>query len=267
MSGSGAARDLAIEADSVRVRRGASEVCAAVQLRVPVGSCQGIVGPNGSGKTSLLLALRGLLPIDGHLRLLGEAPAALDRSEVARRVAVVPQRSEFAFPYTVEDMVLLGRAPHRRPWQAFRARDREVVRSLLARLGLLALARARVDAISGGERRKVFLARALAQEAPVLFLDEPMAGLDPAAQAELCALLAALRQEHARTIVVVLHDLHQAATLCDRVAGLRDGRQRWDGPPAEVLTSARLEELFAVPWDEYRAASSAPRLLPRLDPR
>lgn len=255
-----------IEAESVRVRRGTTDICSDVRLRVRTGECQGIVGPNGSGKTSLLLALRGLLCAEGSLRLFGRCPRDLPRAEVARLIAVVPQRSEFSFPYSVEEMVLLGRSPHRRPWEAFRTCDREVVHSLLDRFGLLRLARARVDAISGGERRKVFLARALAQEAPILFLDEPTAGLDPAAQADLFSILAELRCEHSRTIVVVLHDLHLAATLCDRVAGLRDGRQLWDGPPTEVLTPATLEALFDVPWTEVRAQDGGSRLIPRFAP-
>ncbi len=245
-----------IEARGLTVARGSRDVCRDVSVSVAEGECLGIVGPNGSGKSSLLLGLRGLLPTRGELRLDGRDPRAVRRRDMAHLVAVVPQRMEFAFPYHVEEMVLLGRSPHRRPWEGFGAADRELVRALLARLGLAALAGERVNAISGGERRKVFLARALAQEAPILFLDEPTAGLDPAAQEDLAALITDLNVE-GRTVVIVLHDLRLATASCDRIIGLRDGAQFFDGAPGDVLVEPQLTELYGIPWQRFESGGQS----------
>ena len=251
-----------VVAEDLVIRRGQRAVCRGVNLTLTRGTCLGIIGPNASGKSTLLQGLRGLLPVEGRIRLDGIDPTRSRRLEVARKVAVVPQRFEFSCPYTVEDMVLLGRAPHRRPWEAFRGEDREAVRQLLKRLGLLALAPVRVDAISGGERRKVFLARALAQETPLLFLDEPTAGLDPPAQEDLCELI--VRERHvAKTIVIVLHDVRLAGRLCETVLGLRDGDVLFLGPPADVLQPEALRRLFDVDWETYSRDGRPPVLLPK----
>ena len=249
-----------VEARALTVLRGAREVCRDVQLCIDEGECLGVVGPNGSGKTSLLLGLRGLLPTRGEVRVAGVDPTRTSRRKMAHHVAVVPQRMEFSFPYEVEEMVLLGRTPHRRPWEGFRREDRKAVRRILERLGLTSLAGERVNAISGGERRKVFLARALAQEAPVLFLDEPTAGLDPAAQEDLVALLSELTGER-RTVVIVMHDLRLASAICDRMLGLRDGKPLFHGAPGDVLGESSLEELFGLPWQRF-AGNGQTVLLP-----
>lgn len=258
-----ATRDPMIEVRGLDVLRDRREVCRGIDLDVPRGGCAGVIGPNGSGKTSLLLGMRGLLPHRGVLRLAGQDAGRLARRDLARLVAVVPQRMEFAFPYTVEEMALLGRTPHRRPWQAFGRHDRRIVAELLERLGIADLARERVDAISGGERRKVFLARALAQETPILFLDEPTAGLDPRAQEELADLLSELRREAGKTVVVVLHDLRLIHRLCDDIVGLRDGTCLCIGPPSDVLTPRLLERLFDVGWEEYERPGRPPLFAPR----
>ncbi|MCI0652098.1 MAG: ABC transporter ATP-binding protein [Planctomycetes bacterium] len=251
-----------LEARSLSVLRGAAETCSGVNLRVRRGGCHGIIGPNGSGKSTLLLGLRGLLPTRGDLAVAGIAPRSAGRARMARLVAVMPQRMEFAFPFTVEEMVLLGRSPHRRPWEAFRAEDRARARALIERLGLAPVAGMRVDAVSGGERRKVFLARALAQDTPLLFLDEPTAGLDPAVQEELVALIEELRQSEGRTVVVVLHDVRLARRLCERVTALRAGVELAEGVPERVLAPDLLEALFGVRWVEFSAAGRTPVLLP-----
>lgn len=260
---SGNGSPLAISARQLTAFRGAREVCSGVDFEVRPGECHGIVGPNGSGKTSLLLALRGRLRTQGELRIHEQDPRELRPLDVAQYIAVVPQKMEFSFPYRVEEMVLLGRAPKRRPWEAYKSEDRRLVAETLDRLGIAPLAHERVDAISGGERRKVFLARALVQETPVLFLDEPIAGLDPAAQMDLVELIRSLRDQASKTIVLVLHDLQLAHEVCDQVLGLRDGRPVWSGPPNEVMTAERLEELFGVPWGEYTNPTAGAVLLPR----
>ncbi|MEE8143272.1 MAG: ABC transporter ATP-binding protein [Planctomycetota bacterium] len=247
-----------IEAKNLTVFRGERPICRNIELSVAEGSCHGVLGPNGSGKTSLLLGLRGLLPVSGSVNLAGVEPRCTPRTQLARLVAVVPQRMEFAFPYTVEEMVLLGRTPHRHPWEAFRDEDRRLVAEILERLGLAELSRERVDAISGGERRKVFLARALAQKTRLLFLDEPIAGLDPKAQEELVRLIHELRDQQGMTVVVVLHDVRLVARLCDGVLALKDGEAIWQGDPGEVMSGDSLEELFGVEWELYQHPEQPP---------
>lgn len=251
-----------LEARNLTVRRGARTVLAGVELTLEAGVCLGVIGANGSGKSSLLLALRGLLPSTGGLSLVGGDPRTLARGEVARRVAVVPQRFDFTFPYAVREMVLLGRAVRRRPWQPFSAEDHVVANAMIRRLGLEARADTPVDALSGGERRRVFLARALAMETPLIFLDEPTAGLDPPGQEELAAWIATVRAERRAAIVVSLHDMALAARLCDRVLGLAGGRQQFSGPTNAVLRPDSLKALFGIDWEVIERAGATPWILP-----
>jgi iron complex transport system ATP-binding protein len=252
-----------LTARQLSVRRGRRVVVSGLDLSLPRGESVGIIGPNGGGKTSLLLGLRGLLPTDGTLRLADVDPRTVSRVEVARRVAVVPQRNEFAFPLLVSEMVLLGRAPYRRPWQRWSGEDRRVAGGWIDRMGLGPLIDRRVDELSGGERRRVFLARALVQETPFLFLDEPLAGLDPAAQEELGGLLEEIRESRERTMVLVLHDITRVFRLCDRVIGLADGAVRFAGTAEQVLDAASLESLFGVPWQVATREDGEQLLVPR----
>ena len=239
-------RELRVE--NLTVSREGTTIVSSVDLFLRPGELVGVVGPNGGGKTSLLLALRGLLPSEGELTLDGLDPRTASRGDVARRVAVVPQSNELAFSFSVEELVLLGRSPYRKPWQGWSSEDRETAGRWLDRLKLSSLADRSVDSLSGGERRRVFIARALAQETPFLFLDEPFAGLDPAAIEQTAEILEELVAEGTRGVLVVLHDLSWAERLCTRVLGLGCGRQLFCGAPTEVLSESSLEELFGVGW-------------------
>ncbi len=252
-----------LEARCLTVRRGERVIVEGIDLALPAAGSVAVIGPNGGGKTSLLLALRGLLPATGSLSLCGLDPRTSARGEVAKQVAVVPQRNEFAFSMRVEEMVLLGRAPYRKPWQGWGSEDREIVHGWLARLGLERFADRPVDTLSGGERRRVFIARALVQETPILFLDEPFTGLDPAAQEEIGALLTAIGRESERTLVIVLHDLFRIERLCDQVLGIAPGRVEVAGACREVLDAPALERLFGVPWSEGTTAEGERLLVPR----
>lgn len=244
-----------LQLQDAEVWRDRRAVVGPVSLRVDPGEVLGIVGPNGSGKSTLLAGLAGLLPVraargatDDPWRLDGRSRRSWSRRGLARRIALLPQKTEFAFPYSVYDLVLLGRAPHRAPWQRFRQEDRERAWEWLERFGLDALAHRPCDRLSGGERRKVFLARALAQETDYLFLDEPLIGLDPAAQEELADSVTRLRMERERAIVVVLHDLRYVSRWCDRLVGLRDGSVAWSLDDATDLAPSHLRELFDIGW-------------------
>ena len=219
--------------DNLTVRRGACPVVDHVSLTVAEGEFVGLIGPNGAGKTTLLRAALGLLPATGHSSLWVLAPKAR-----ARAAAFLPQGREIAWPVTVETVVALGRGPHL--GQGAGAVDRA-----LARMGLEAHRHRRATELSGGEQARVLIARALAQEAPLLLADEPVAGLDPEAQLRTMEVFAGLAAE-GRGVVASIHDLGLAARACTRLVLLNRGQVVADGPPRDVLSERNLAEVFGV---------------------
>jgi iron complex transport system ATP-binding protein len=239
-----------------------------VSFTARAGEFVGLLGPNGAGKSTLLRLVAGLLaPVGGEVRLAGLDPFGAPRRAVARVCAVVPQEPRVTWPFTVREAVMMGRAPRQGLLAVASRFDRGAVEGALAACDLVHLAERRLDALSGGERRRVFFARALAQEPRVLLLDEPTAFLDLAHQ------VAAMRmaQEAARAglcVVAVLHDLNLAAAACDRVVVLSGGRVVSEGPPAQVLTAERVREVWGVPvWRGENAANGAAVVLPSIERR
>ena len=226
--------------DRLSVALDGRPVLADVSLAVAPGEVVGLVGPNGAGKTTLMRAALGLLPFRGHSSL-----AALPPAERARAAAFMPQGREIAWPVTVETLVALGRVPWLPARTALRPEDAAAVARALARLDLAPLAGRTVTRLSGGEQARALLARALAQETPLLLADEPIAGFDPAHQIATLRLFRALAAE-GRGVLVAIHDLALAARYCTRLVLLRGGRVEADGAPAHVLTDARLAEVFGV---------------------
>jgi len=219
---------------------------AEVDLEVVAGEIVGLLGPNGAGKSTLVRVLSGVLgPYRGTIALDGDELAALPRRAVARRLAVVPQESPADLPYTALETVLLGRHPHLAGLAFESDADLEVARAALARLGAAELAERPLGELSAGERQRVAAARALAQETPLLLLDEPTSFLDLRFQVELFDLLRELARE-GRAIVAVLHDLNLAAEYCDRVVLLERGRVAAAGPTAETLTYPTLTRVYGT---------------------
>lgn len=223
-----------LKLEKLTVRRGSCPVVDQVDLTVAAGEFIGLIGPNGAGKTSLLRAALGLLPHEGRSSL-----AALSRRERARTAAFLPQGREIAWPLPVAELVALGQR------DAPEARRREAAASALATMGLAAYAARRATELSGGEQARVLIARALAEETPLLLADEPCAGLDPAAQIRTMEVFAGLARE-GRTVVASIHDLGLSARHCTRLLLLSGGKLVADGPPAQVLTRARLAEVFHI---------------------
>lgn len=221
--------------DALTVRRGECPVVDRASLVVGAGEVVGLLGPNGAGKTSLLRGALGLLPHEGHSSL-----AALPRAERARAAAFLPQAREIAWPVSVETLVALGRAPHGEADPAHPAVDRA-----LARMGLAAFRSRPATALSGGEQARVLIARALAQETPLLLADEPAAGLDPEAQIRTMQVFADLAAE-GRAVIVSLHDLGLAARHCTRLVLMHRGQIVADGAPRAVLTDENLATVFGV---------------------
>ncbi|MEW6510760.1 MAG: ABC transporter ATP-binding protein [Bacteroidota bacterium] len=219
-----------------------------VSLTVAKGEFFTLVGPNGSGKTTLLRLLdRIVVPQAGQITLDGQSLARLPRAAIARRIAFVPQDHSLQFPFTVEEIVLMGRAPHTRGKAFENAHDRDVARSVMAMTDIVHLAGKPVTDLSGGERQRVFIARALAQEPALILLDEPNAHLDIAHQIDVFAILRRLNTASGCTIVSVSHDLNLAAAFSDRIAMMVSGAIIASGTPAEVLTAERINEVFQVP--------------------
>lgn len=212
------------------------------------GEILGVIGPNSAGKTTLIRLLsRVLEPVAGEILFQGRPLQTLSRWELARQVAVVPQDAPMAFPYTVEQLVLMGRYPHA-PARFFECPgDLAVARDAMAATGVLELASAVLDDLSGGERQRAVIARALAQEPRLLILDEPTAHLDLYYQAEVAGLLRRLNRERELTILLVSHDLNLAAELSDRLLLLAQGRIRAAGAPEQVLEESVLEAVYGCP--------------------
>ena len=219
--------------DNLTVRRGECPVVDRVSLTIGPGECVGLIGPNGAGKTSLLRGALGLLPHSGTSSLSALPPAAR-----ARAAAFLPQGREIAWPVTVETLVALGRTEGGHKAEAAVARA-------LSRMGLDSYRGRIATAVSGGEQARVLIARALAQETPLLLADEPVAGLDPEAQIRTMEVFAALASE-GQSVVASIHDLGLAARHCSRLLMLHRGQLVADGTPAEVLTDQRLAKVFGI---------------------
>jgi iron complex transport system ATP-binding protein len=212
---------------------------------VEAGEVFGVIGPNSAGKTSLLrLLTRILVPQRGEILLDGRPVSGLRPWELARAIAVVPQEAPRPFPFSVEQLVLMGRYPHAQGRFFENAADAAAARAAMAATETSALARVPLEQLSGGERQRALLARALAQEPRLLVLDEPTAHLDLRYQAETAALLRRLNRERGMTILLVSHDLNLAGEICDRLLLLSAGAVARVGTPAEVLEQALLEEVF-----------------------
>lgn len=225
-------------------------------LSVEPGELVALIGPNGAGKSTLMRAAIGLIPAEGARLLGGDRLEALDALSRARRAAYLPQDREIGWPIAVETLVGLGRAALRGPARESEA-DRAAVAAAMERMDVARFRDRAADALSGGERARALIARALAQEAPLLLADEPTAGLDPAHQ---IALMERFR-EMARAgdgVLISSHDLGLAARWADRVALLDKGRIVADGPPRAVLTAERLRAVYGV---EAHIAEAAGGLL------
>jgi iron complex transport system ATP-binding protein len=233
-----------IEAHALGFRYASGTAVDDVSLAVDRGEMLGVIGPNGSGKSTLLRLLSGVLqPASGEVRVGGRPLGQYSRRDLGRRIAVVPQESFIEFPFSVIEVVLMGRSPHLGGFGFEGDLDLEVARKAMARTGVLELASRSIHELSGGERQRVILARALAQEADVLLLDEPAAFLDIRHEVEIYDLLRELLAE-GKTVVSVLHDLNLAALYCDRVALLKGGRVVKLGSANEVITYANLTAVY-----------------------
>jgi iron complex transport system ATP-binding protein len=221
-----------------------------VSLDITSGRRIGILGPNGSGKTTLLKLLSGVLaPSSGTVTLDGAPMASLSRRQIARRIAMVPQHTHPAFDYTVLELTLMGRYPHLGAFEVEGADDLAIAHAALASTGTESFWSRPFSTLSGGEQQRVVIASALAQRGDLLLLDEPTASLDPGYQLEIASLLRALHHDRGLGIVMATHDLNLAASVCEHVVLVDEGRVIANGPTSEVLTRDSISTLYGIDAD------------------
>ncbi|WP_078849397.1 ABC transporter ATP-binding protein [Streptomyces sp. NRRL F-5126] len=218
-----------------------------LSLAVPDGKVTVIVGPNACGKSTTLRALGRLLkPRSGSVLLDGEELASLPTRRIARSIGLLPQSPSAPEAITVADLVSRGRQPHQRWWQQWSDEDELAVTAAMERTNVTDLAERPVDELSGGQRQRVWIAMALAQETDLLLLDEPTTFLDIAHQVEVLDLVRRLNHERGRTVVIVLHDLNQAARYADHLVAMKAGSVVAEGAPADVVTAELVREVFGL---------------------
>lgn len=250
-------------ASDVSVRLGGTAVLHGVSLSVAAGEFVGLAGPNGAGKTTFLRAAANLVtPTGGSVRIGGKSHAELGPQGAARTLAYLPHGAPCHWPMPARRVVALGRLPHLPAWQKLSAHDEAAIDAAMARAGVTAFATRRVDELSAGERARVMIARALAQEPKLLLADEPTVALDPYHQLHVLELLRVIA-DGGGAVLAVFHDLALATRFCTRLALMRAGRLLADGEPAAVLSADNVRaaygvEIAATPATAFTLPAEAP---------
>jgi len=235
-----------LRAERITLTYDRTEILRDLSVAVPAGGFTVIIGPNACGKSTLLRGLSRLLPpSSGRVVLDGKSISEYPAKEVARRLGLLPQSATAPDGITVADLVARGRYPHQNLMRQWSDADERAVQHALDATGTADLASRPVDALSGGQRQRVWVAMVLAQETDLLLLDEPTTFLDVAHQVDLMELLAHLNAQ-GRTLVAVLHDLNHAARYASHIIAMREGRIVAEGPPSEVITSERVQQVFGL---------------------
>lgn len=218
-----------------------------IELDVREGEILGILGPNGCGKTTLLKNLnKNLSPMGGCIMLDGTDLDTLAKRDIAKTVAVVPQTNEIRFSFTAREIVSMGRMPFQRTMEGESREDAKIVDEAIEKVGLTHLAGRHINTMSGGERQRVMIARALAQTPKILLMDEPTLHLDINTQLEALDLIYELSKKSGLTVVIVSHDLPMVAKYCDRIAMIHDHKVMCCGTPEEVLTPENMKIVFSI---------------------
>ncbi|OZC65836.1 Fe(3+)-dicitrate ABC transporter ATP-binding protein [Rhodococcus sp. 06-462-5] len=237
-----------LHTDEITVGYDSSVISENLTVEIPDGKFTVIVGPNACGKSTLLRALSRLLkPSHGTVLLDGKAISSYPAKEVARRLGLLPQTSIAPDGISVADLVARGRYPHQKLIRQWSTTDEAAVIEAMNATAVTSLSARPVDELSGGQQQRVWVAMVLAQQTPLLLLDEPTTFLDIAHQIELLDLLATLNRENGRTLVAVLHDLNHACRYADHIIAMKDGAVVTEGPPADVVTAELVETVFGLP--------------------
>ncbi len=237
-----------LRADALTLGYDGKIISQNLRVSIPDGEFTVIVGPNACGKSTLLRALSRLLkPQAGQVILDGKNIASIDTRQVARHLGLLPQSSQAPDGISVLDLVARGRYPHQKLLQQWTQADKLAVSNAMQATGVSELADRSVDALSGGQRQRVWIAMVLAQQTPLLLLDEPTTYLDIAHQIDLLELFSNLNQQHNHTLVAVLHDLNHACRYATHIIAMRDGQIVTQGHPREVITADLVEQVFGMP--------------------
>jgi iron complex transport system ATP-binding protein len=235
-----------------------------VSLSLGPGEFLGFLGPNGSGKSTFLKNLLGFLKPSGGRIIFAGSVTSLSNAERARRISFVPQSSGLHASLSVREVILMGRLPHLADhWAGYSGQDRRMVEEVLEALDMEDMADRNVLSLSGGEMQKVIIGRCLVQEGDILLLDEATSGLDLNHTIEIMELVRKKANQEAKIIVAVLHDLNLAAQYCDRIVLLKDGKIRYQGIPAEILTESIIEEIYGIRAAVKTGEDGLPYVLPR----
>ncbi|WP_084099721.1 ABC transporter ATP-binding protein [Demequina sp. NBRC 110051] len=236
-----------LETHKAVIGYGGTPIVHGVDVEIPDGKITAIVGPNGCGKSTLLRALiRLLAPIDGAIALDGQDIHSIPTREVARRVGLLPQSPLAPAGITVKELVARGRTPHQKVLRPWSSTDETAVMSALHSTNLTTIQDSVVDELSGGQRQRAWIAMTLAQDTPLMLLDEPTTYLDISHQYEVLELLHRLNERQGRTIVMVVHDLHQAARYAHHVIAMCDGEVAAAGAPEDVFTEELVSRVFDI---------------------
>jgi len=251
-----------IELRSISFRYQKDWVLRDLSFLIEKGEFVGVIGPNGSGKSTLLKILSSVLIAQkGEIFYEGVPLKKMNRNDLAKKIAVVPQETHLLFPFKALEIVLMGRAPYLRHLLFERTIDLEIAKKAMEWTETLQFSERSIDELSGGERKRVFIARALAQEPEVILLDEPTSNLDIHHQLDFLELILHLNQERGLTIVMASHDINIASEFCDRLILLQQGRIYKMGPPQEVVIKDNIETVYGCEiWVDQHPISKMPRI-------
>ncbi|MCD4796244.1 MAG: ABC transporter ATP-binding protein, partial [Candidatus Cloacimonetes bacterium] len=218
-----------------------------LSMKFEKGEFCALLGPNGAGKSTLLKAIIGYMePISGEIEIDGSSLKKWNHLELAKQIAIIPQDFQLQFDYTVEELILMGRFPYLGYWQNYSKNDRKVVDDILKQLDLSRLKNEQYSQLSGGERRRVSIARALAQETAILLMDEAFANLDINHQLEIMQLLSRINSEQNKLIILVSHNINLASEYCHRIVMLKNGKIIADGTPGTIINQKMIKDLYEV---------------------
>ncbi|MCP4144611.1 MAG: ABC transporter ATP-binding protein [bacterium] len=234
----------ALDIKHLRLTLDHKDIVSDVSLAVDPGGYMAIVGPNGAGKTSILKCIAGIHSYTGSIAVAGNNLEDLSAKKRAQRIAYVPQAGGRTAPFTCRELVAMSRYPHKTVMSGLSKRDAEIVDEKMELTTIAGFADRQLDTLSGGERQKVFLAAALAQEADLLLLDEPTTFLDPSTRYEMRKLLKQINRKLGVTVIEVTHDLNDVVLVADKIYGIRDGKTAFFGSPKMLMKKSELEKLY-----------------------
>ena len=241
------AQQFSLQGEGISVGYQQNIIIPKMDVQIPKGKITSIIGPNGCGKSTLLKAFSRMMPVQsGAVLLDGQAIATLPTVEVARKMAILPQSPQAPGGLTVEELVSYGRYPHQKGFGKLNEEDHRAIAWALEITHMAEFAQRGIDALSGGQRQRAWIAMALAQDTPLILLDEPTTYLDIRYQIEILQLVKKLNQEFGITIIMVLHDINQAIAYSDNVIGMKDGKVLVEGDPEEVITEESIRELYGI---------------------